>query len=207
MITCGKCKQTLDESCFAVDHKRKTGFTWSCKPCRKDLWKAWSEKNREKLRARDKENQARHNELRNARRRANRDEYNQHQREERAKNKAWYREYWRKYREKKIADPQFRVAKNLRDRLYSALRRKRGLSNTAISLLGCSLSELCKHLESQFQPGMTWDNYGEWHVDHRIPLSWFDLTNPDSLRFACEYMNLQPMWAKDNFSKRDKLCS
>ena len=52
---------------------------------------------------------------------------------------------------------------------------------------------------------MSWDNYGEWHIDHIMPLSTFDLTNPDQLKEACKYTNLQPLWAEDNLHKSSKL--
>lgn len=97
-------------------------------------------------------------------------------------------------------DPTFRLQKNLRSRLNKALQHgyKTG---SAIKDLGCSIAELKIYLESNFQPGMTWNNYGQWHVDHIRPLSSFDLTNPTQLNAACHYSNLQPLWAKDNLSK------
>lgn len=65
--------------------------------------------------------------------------------------------------------------------------------------------ELRAHLEAQFQAGMSWDNYGEWHIDHIKPLASFDLEDTDQLKLACHYTNLQPLWAKDNLSKGAKM--
>lgn len=71
--------------------------------------------------------------------------------------------------------------------------------------LGCTIEELKAHLESLFKPGMTWDNWGHtgdvWHLDHIIPLASFDLTDPEQVKLACHYTNLQPLWATENLQK------
>ena len=92
------------------------------------------------------------------------------------------------------------LAKNLRIRVHRALKRISKTGHT-LELLGCSISQLIKHLEEQFKKGMTWKNYGKWHVDHIKPLSSFDLTNPKQQKLACNYKNLQPLWAKENLRK------
>ena len=65
----------------------------------------------------------------------------------------------------------------------------------------CSTDELNKHLESLFQQGMSWDNYGEWHIDHIRPCASFDLTDFEQQKQCFHYSNLQPLWAADNFAK------
>jgi hypothetical protein len=69
------------------------------------------------------------------------------------------------------------------------------------------MSTLIKHLESHFTEGMNWDNYGVygWHMDHIIPCAAFDLTKPEDQSKCFHYTNLQPLWAKDNLSKRDTI--
>lgn len=100
-------------------------------------------------------------------------------------------------------DTTFKVANLLRNRLYSAIKResKRG---SAVDLLGCTIAELITKFETLFMPGMTWENHGEWHIDHVRPLSSFDLENPQELAEACHYTNLQPLWAFDNLTKHAK---
>mgnify|MGYP001132378696 CR=1 FL=1 len=116
------------------------------------------------------------------------------------------REYQRKYQqEKRDTDPKWKIMKNLRTRISTAIRGSRKSAST-VSLLGCSVDELNKHLESQFTTGMTWDNYGYygWHVDHIKPCASFDLTLDSEQKKCFHYTNLQPLWAKDNMNKSDK---
>ncbi len=104
------------------------------------------------------------------------------------------------HRNRRSADPLYKLQTNLRTRLNSAIKRQ-CKSGSAIQDLGCSIKELKLYLEVQFQPGMTWDNHGEWHIDHIQPLCKFDLTNREELLIVCHYTNLQPLWASDNISK------
>lgn len=73
-------------------------------------------------------------------------------------------------------------------------------------ILGYSADELRRHLERQFLPGMNWENYGQWHIDHILPVASFSFTSPDDDDFkACwAITNLRPLWAKDNIRKSDK---
>jgi len=108
---------------------------------------------------------------------------------------------------------QWRLARTMRGRLIRALRRRyekvyRGQYKTAQcrELIGCSLDELRIHLEKQFQPGMTWENWSfrGWHIDHKKPIAAFDLTDPTQEKAAFHYTNLQPLWAKVNLQKSAK---
>lgn len=91
------------------------------------------------------------------------------------------------------------LARSLRKRLRAAIS-----TGSAVSNLGCSVSDFKCYLESKFKSGMSWSNRSEWHIDHIIPLSRFDLSNPEELKKACHYSNLQPMWAFDNMSKGNR---
>lgn len=70
-----------------------------------------------------------------------------------------------------------------------------------MALIGCSIEDLRAHIESQFQPGMTWENYGKWHVDHIRPCVSFNLLDPMQQQECFHYTNLQPLWAEDNIKK------
>lgn len=69
--------------------------------------------------------------------------------------------------------------------------------------LGCTVAECRAHLESLFLPGMSWDNHGEWHIDHIRPCASFDFSDQEQIKECMHYTNLQPLWAKDNLSKSD----
>ena len=103
-------------------------------------------------------------------------------------------------------DIQFKLTKILRSRIRTAIK-KNTKTGSAIRDLGCSATQLKEHLESKFQPGMNWDNHSfeGWHIDHIIPLSSFDLTDREEFLRACHYTNLQPLWAKDNMKKSNKI--
>ena len=103
-------------------------------------------------------------------------------------------------------DIQYRLNFMLRKRLTTAIKNNQK-SGSAVKDLGCTIEELKQYLESKFSPGMTWDNHGlnGWHIDHIKPLVSFDLTDRKQLLEACHYTNLQPLWAKDNLSKSDKI--
>jgi hypothetical protein len=124
----------------------------------------------------------------------------------RNKNKKRICEVSRIYRNKKRHnDIQFKISTCLRSRINKYIKRKGKFSS--INGLGCTIYELKLHLEKQFVDGMSWDNHGEWHIDHIIPLNSFDLTNREQFLKACHYINLQPLWAKDNLSKGTKVTS
>jgi len=112
--------------------------------------------------------------------------------------------------ERSAVDLNFRLRRNLRGRLVTAMRRcAGGKAGSAVSDLGCTIDELRLHLERQFQLGMTWENYGKlagkWNIDHHLPLASFDLTERSQFLIACHYTNLVPMWAEENWQKKDKV--
>lgn len=109
-------------------------------------------------------------------------------------------------RKRKQTDICFKLRAAIRTRI-SLIVSNRCKGGSGIRDLGCSLFELKTYLESKFQPGMSWDNYGlkGWHIDHIVPLSRFDLTNPTQFKKAVHYTNLQPLWAKDNQIKSNKV--
>lgn len=95
---------------------------------------------------------------------------------------------------------RFRIKENLRARIYHALKSNIKSLNTMF-LIGCEIDYLMFHIQEQFTEGMTWDNYGDWHIDHIIPCDGFDLIDPEQQKECFHYTNLQPLWAIDNLRK------
>ena len=115
------------------------------------------------------------------------------------------RERRREYENNRLkTDPIYKIIRYQRGRMRAALKGKSKCKST-IKLLGCSAEYCWNHLEQQFKPGMTKDNYGLWHVDHIIPCASFDLNDTEQQKICFHYTNLQPLWAIDNMKKGAKL--
>jgi len=101
-----------------------------------------------------------------------------------------------------------KLARVLRRRFNKAFKLHQ-ISSYILRVCGISLAGLREHLEKQFAPGMTWENYGfhGWHIDHRRPICSFDLSDPAQVAQAFHFSNLQPLWKADNFRKHKKLCA
>lgn len=113
-------------------------------------------------------------------------------------------------RNRRKTDINFKLKENLRSRVNKVLKNNIK-SKSTMKLLGCTIEDLKRHLESQFTDGMIWDNHGrgdngkkEWHIDHIKPCAKFDLSKKSEQLECFNYTNLQPLWAEDNLRKSDK---
>lgn len=108
-------------------------------------------------------------------------------------------------RNRKKADAGYRLLCSLRSRLRSAFKAKTARKcERTLRLLGCSIAELREHLARQFKPGMTWENYREWEIDHIRPCASFNFTRREDQRECFHFSNLQPLWKHDNRAKSCK---
>ncbi len=130
------------------------------------------------------------------------------------------KEYHKKYRQEnreKIREYQRRKYRNnpeygLGSSILWAIRKQIKNNNSGFAAnwqkwVGYSVEQLVEHIENKFLGGMTWENRGEWHVDHIIPISAFNFTAVSDIDFrrCWALSNLQPLWAEDNMSKGSKL--
>jgi len=200
--TCTKCGIEKNISSFYYQ-KRNNNYYSDCKECRALASKIYRDKNKDKIKQRQLEYYKQNKEsvlVRNSTyRESNKEKIQEINKKYRVLNRERYTEYCNK---RYCSDIKYSIATRLRKRVYAAIKNK---NKSTLKLVGCDIDFLIKHIESQFQPGMTWENRSKWHIDHIVPLSAFDLTDPEQLHKACHYTNLQPLWAKDNIRKSNKL--
>ena len=147
------------------------------------------------------------------------------------KSKNWYeqnkehrKEYLKEYREKNVDkiretkrnyektrksnDPLYKLISNFRTAIYQVLKEINVKKNGHyFDILKYTPQQLIEHLEKQFSGEMTWDNYGLWHVDHKHPISLYNIKEigDDEFLKCWSLDNLQPMWGSENIKKSNKL--
>jgi len=160
--------------------------------------KKWRDKNKEKLSKKHKlwyEN--------------NKNKWNDYIKEYRKNNVDKIRQIKRDYeRNRKASDPLYKLISNFRTAIYTVLKESNvDKYGHYFDVLQYTPEELINHLEKQFVPDMTWDNYGIWHVDHKLPITSFDIQEMGDEEFMkCWCLeNLQPMWGEENIRKSNKI--
>ncbi len=124
----------------------------------------------------------------------------------RVKEKSAYRQKlsYLKHKERLNSDPVYRLKRCVSTKLPTMFKHKGWKKNSSSEkLIGCSFEFAKKWIEKKFKSGMSWENYGKWHIDHIIPLA--SAKTEVDLISLCHYTNLQPLWAIDNIQKRDKI--
>lgn len=102
------------------------------------------------------------------------------------------------------SDPVRRMKKRIRSLIAISITKAGYSKKTkAFSILGADIDVVKKHLESKFKPGMSWENHGEWHIDHIVPMS--SAESEEEAMSLNHYTNLQPLWANENLQKGAKL--
>jgi hypothetical protein len=139
----------------------------------------------------------------------NKEHRKQYLKEYREKNIDKIRKTKRDYeRNRKASDPLYKLVANFRTAIYQVLKESNVEKNGHyFDILGYTPEELINHLEKQFTEGMTWENYGEFHIDHKLPITSFDIQEMGDEEFMkCWSLdNLQPMWGEENIRKSNKV--
>lgn len=119
------------------------------------------------------------------------------------------RAYEKAYKAKRLlSDPAYKAACLIRGRIYKAIKSFQANKKLpSLSYLGCSIPELLDWIQSQFKPGMNWGNNTNkgWHIDHKIPVCKFDLTDEAQIAKCFHYTNLQPLWWWENLQKGSRV--
>lgn len=192
---CSNCKQTKPTLEFGKSKSTKNGMQRLCKSCK-------SEKDREYRNNplyRDRILDAKKQDYLKIKNNPKKwEKYLARQRE--------IRDYTHEY--KQIQSNPFRKSKDaIRKLLLSSFKvrniKKSKLCMRSEEILGCSFQQFKDYIESQFTDGMSWSNHGEWHLDHKVPLSLAN--NVDELIKLNHWTNFQPLWSDDNLSKGDTL--
>lgn len=191
---CKNCKQRLVVTSFNKNKSTSDGLSYWCKQCNRVYLRQYYSVNKSNMLAQQKRHYEDNKERILARCYLYTKQYRILNREKVASTRRQYE--FKKRRE----DLQYRLRRYLRKRLWCALKGN-FKSGSAVRDLGCSIKSLKKHLERQFRESMSWDNYGDWHIDHVKPLSSFNLSEREELLKACHYTNLQPLWKTENLEK------
>jgi hypothetical protein len=177
MKVCGKCKVEKLFTEFSKRSLSKDGLQAYCKECKLELAKKYYDKDKQIESVYKWRNE-------------NRDRFN-----------SYRREYKKSKREQ---DPFFKLRQTLSNRTTTAFKLKGWSKNSKTQeMLGAEYKTVMSHIEYRFKSGMSWDNQGEWHIDHIIPLA--SAKTEQELIQLCHYTNLQPLWAEENISKGDKI--
>lgn len=225
MKVCTKCKENKPAT-REYFYKKLEGLSSHCKLCRQKGDKVRYEKNRTYLLSQKKIYWY-----------ANKDNLTKNRKESKCLSNTkeyktqYNKEYWQKTKEQQILrhkeymqrseikerrnERQREIRKNnyqwrLNNNISTIIRRSihgRKAGRKWESLVGYTLKDLVKHLEKQFTKGMSWENMGQWHIDHIVPVSAFNFSSPEHIDFKrCWALeNLRPLWAKENISKNDKI--
>ena len=202
---CTKCNINKNINDFPKCPECKDGHRNSCKECIKVYNSVWRENNPESHKKwvennveYDKERKKKHYE-------DNKELYIKRGSEYRINNKEKVNKWVSDYRKKRFSEDEiFKLTFVVRSRIRNFVKTTKDLKpGKTFDLIGCSPQELVVHIEKQFKDGMSWENHGEWHIDHIIPLS--SAKTKEDLFKLCHYTNLQPLWAFDNLSKGAKL--
>lgn len=210
---CGKCKEEMNVCYYNKDKRRKDGLQNKCKFCEKkyreqnrakinNSIKKWRDKNKQKLSDKNKDNTyLKEYRIKNKEKIKikNQEYYSKHKDTIKKKVKSYYLKNKEKIhknnnnyiKKRKNSDELFKISILMRNLVNRYLTKPKVKKTNEI--IGLTPKEFREYIESKFLKNMTWDNYGEWHIDHIIPLS--SAKNDNELYSLNHYTNLQPLWS------------
>jgi hypothetical protein len=206
---CSRCKKIKLISSFYIDKSKKCNLSSRCKICIIESSTNWRKKNPEKRRSIvkkwDDNNKYKKKIYTKYYQKNNSKKLAEKSKNWRKNNLQRAREVMNSYCKRKRNTLKGKLSMNMKSSIYRSLKGNK--NNHWENLVGYTVNQLKEHLEKKFLSGMSWDNYGKWHIDHIIPISVFNFKSSDDIDFkrCWALSNLQPLWAFDNVSKKDKL--
>lgn len=207
MVTkiCYKCKLEKNVDEFSNFKHTKDGKTSYCKICKSEIDKISYYKNRDKNKEKRKKYRQDNKKMLNdgVKKWVNENyEYYIEKKREYSASERGLSKKRERYHKNKIKNNHIIAWRTLLNNTLKRLGTKK--ESSTIELLGYSALELKNHIEKQFTDGMSWINYGKWHIDHKKPVSLFDKSEKVAIVNALS--NLQPLWALDNLKKYKNIC-
>ncbi len=204
MKTCTKCKVNKDFSEFPVNNRYKSGLDARCKLCRNEYNNTHRADNIISYR-KTRKNHYDNNiiKMREDKKKyyaANKSKKSKYDITYRKANSLRIKEYKKAWELLQKDNPIFKIKRNLRRRLHHALNGNRKADKT-FELIGCSPEFFKDYITKLFVEGMSWNNYGGWHIDHIKPCFTFDLSDPEQQKACFHYSNQRPLWKTDNLKR------
>lgn len=196
-----KCDKCLDQ----VEEDKKISLQNS-KENKKEYYKGWCKTHSEKMSQYRKEYYIKNKELLSHNRKIYYDSLTNVEKEHRREIRRLYNKdiYQRIIKQRREDDPLFKLKCNLRNLIKNSLTLQGYTKKSkTYEIVGLTYIDFQNFIESKFQEGMTWENYGEWHLDHIVPVS--SAIDEESLINLNYYTNFQPLWALDNLRKSNLL--
>lgn len=200
---CTRCNIIKELNQFRESKHYKLGVMSECRDCDKERSKEYYHNNKEKVQEREKirRSSEEYKLTREKYLEENREEINRVKKLYKLNNREKILQEKKDYYQRKKNDPIFALTKRLRQGIYRSIRGVK--LRSSLDILGCTEKEFKTHIENQFTNNMNWDKLSEIHIDHIIPISSAE-TIEDVYRLN-HYTNLQPLWAKDNLEKYNKI--
>ena len=220
---CSKCGEIKEICFFSKNNKTKDKLHCSCKECDRKKYHENRERNLKRMREYKKTNSQKIKDYYTT----NQEKYKKYRESKKESTKIYMKNYYvnnfenrRKYLEetkeirkvkrnivektRRESDSLHKLKTYLRNRLAFYLKKKNFVKrNTTFNIVGCTPQDLKIYLEQKFTDGMCWENQGEWHIDHKIPLA--SAKTEEELYKLCHFTNLQPLWATENIKKGSKI--
>ena len=204
MKRCTKCEDDRELINFPKNNRYKSGYNSICKICMNDINKIYRDDNIENIKKNRKEHYQRNIEKMRKEKKEyyakNKSKKSLYDVEYRKNNSDKIKQYKKEWETLNKDNPLFRIKRNLRRRVHHALEDNKK-SDATFELIGCTPDFFKDYITNLMLEGMSWDNYGEWHIDHIIPCFTFDLSNPEQQKLCFHYTNQRPLWKKDNLSR------